>query len=138
MRINWFFVIFGIITIIAIDQMSKFFVKKYYFYTENFGIAFGIPFKGIPLLITNGFLIALIAFFIWKYMNIEDLKGFISASLLLGGSISNYIERLINGKVVDFIDLKFWPSFNIADAAIMLGMLIFLLFHKTLLFNKSK
>jgi signal peptidase II len=42
----------------------------------------------------------------------------------LGGASSNLIDRLWRGGVVDFIDLKIWPVFNLADVAIVLGVLI--------------
>jgi signal peptidase II len=42
----------------------------------------------------------------------------------LGGAGSNVIDRLRRGAVVDFIDLKVWPVFNLADVAIVLGVLI--------------
>lgn len=42
----------------------------------------------------------------------------------LGGASSNVLDRLRRGGVVDFIDLKFWPVFNLADVAIVLGVLI--------------
>jgi signal peptidase II len=42
----------------------------------------------------------------------------------LGGASSNLIDRLWRGGVVDFIDLKVWPVFNLADVAIVLGVLI--------------
>lgn len=39
-------------------------------------------------------------------------------ALFLGGALGNLIDRWLRGFVIDFIDLKFWPAFNIADAAI--------------------
>ncbi len=43
--------------------------------------------------------------------------------LLLGGTIGNLIDRLRLSYVIDFIDLKIWPSFNLADAAITVGVI---------------
>jgi signal peptidase II len=61
----------------------------------------------------------------------------IGFSLILGGAAGNILDRIRVGKVVDFLDFHImglhWPSFNIADSAITLGMLIFV-YH--LLFNK--
>jgi signal peptidase II len=58
-------------------------------------------------------------------------------AMILGGAMGNVIDRIRLGKVVDFIDLHIkdlhWPAFNIADSAIVVGILIFV-FH--LLFNK--
>lgn len=43
--------------------------------------------------------------------------------LVLGGIVGNLIDRIFRGFVVDFIDFKFWPVFNIADAAIVVGII---------------
>ncbi len=45
-------------------------------------------------------------------------------SLILGGAIGNLIDRLRFGYVVDFIDLRFWPVFNVADSCITIGAAI--------------
>jgi len=54
-----------------------------------------------------------------------------SASLIIGGAIGNLIDRLATGAVVDFIDLHVagwhWPAFNIADSAITVGAVLFIL-----------
>jgi len=45
----------------------------------------------------------------------------------LGGAASNVIDRLFRGAVVDYIDLRVWPAFNLADAAIVTGILLALI-----------
>ena len=48
--------------------------------------------------------------------------------VFLGGVIGNLVDRLMRGVVIDFIDLGFWPAFNIADAAITvstIGLIIY-------------
>lgn len=45
----------------------------------------------------------------------------IALGAALGGAASNLIDRVRRGGIVDFIDLKIWPVFNIADAAIVIG-----------------
>jgi signal peptidase II len=45
----------------------------------------------------------------------------------LGGAASNLLDRFWRGAVVDFIDLRFWPVFNLADVAICVGALIAIL-----------
>jgi signal peptidase II len=47
----------------------------------------------------------------------------IALGAVLGGATGNLIDRLRHGAVVDFIDVGFWPVFNVADAAIVVGML---------------
>ena len=47
-----------------------------------------------------------------------------AAGLLLGGAIANLGDRIVGGSVVDFLDLGWWPSFNLADAALTIGCLV--------------
>ena len=50
----------------------------------------------------------------------------VSLALIFGGSISNFLDRLLNGYVIDMIDIRFWPVFNIADSVIVIGVVILL------------
>ena len=47
-----------------------------------------------------------------------------AAGLLLGGTIGNLIDRVAYGAVIDFIDFRVWPVFNIADSAVTIGVII--------------
>ena len=51
----------------------------------------------------------------------------IAFGLLLGGAIGNLIDRVLYGAVIDFIDLRIWPVFNIADSSVTISI-IFLIF----------
>lgn len=72
---------------------------------------------------------AAMAAVIWKH-SAEKLAP-AAAVLVLGGAIGNLIDRLMLGSVTDFIDLHIgdihWPAFNIADSAIVLGVIFFIL-----------
>ena len=48
------------------------------------------------------------------------------AALLLGGALGNLADRVRDGAVIDFIDLPLWPTFNLADVAITVGVLLLL------------
>jgi signal peptidase II len=48
-------------------------------------------------------------------------------ALALGGGLGNLLDRLARGGVTDFIDVGFWPTFNLADAAITIGVIVLLL-----------
>lgn len=48
-----------------------------------------------------------------------------AGAVLLGGALGNLLDRLVRGHVVDFIHLKFWPVFNVADIAICVGVGLF-------------
>ena len=72
---------------------------------------------------------AAMAAVIWKH-SAEKLAP-AAAALVLGGAIGTLIDRLMLGSVTDFIDLHIgdihWPAFNIADSAIVLGVIFFIL-----------
>ena len=72
---------------------------------------------------------AAMAAVIWEH-SAEKLAP-AAAALVLGGAIGNLIDRLMLGSVTDFIDLHIgdihWPAFNIADSAIVLGVIFFIL-----------
>ncbi|MCG8565427.1 MAG: signal peptidase II [Desulfobacterales bacterium] len=78
-------------------------------------------------------------FLVWFYHRTAREYRFLSYGLALvfGGAVGNLIDRFAYGKVVDFLDfyigVAHWPSFNIADSAICVGMAI-LIYH--MVFNK--
>lgn len=49
-------------------------------------------------------------------------------ALILGGAVGNWIDRLRFGAVVDFLDFRVWPVFNLADSAITIGVCLYLIF----------
>ena len=62
--------------------------------------------------------------------------GAVALGAVAGGATSNLIDRVRLGSVIDFIEVHLWPTdFNLADAAIRLGVLVFVL---TLLFGRSR
>jgi len=90
-------------------------------YVHNFGAAFGL-FAGHRLVFVVAVLVTLAILFIWR----KDLarsgpKALYSCGLLMGGALGNLVDRLRLGYVIDFIDLGWWPVFNIADCGIVLG-----------------
>lgn len=58
----------------------------------------------------------------------------VALGLLLGGALGNLLDRVLYGTVVDFLDFRVWPVFNLADSAITVGGAIFVY----LLFTRSK
>ena len=143
-------IISGVIVIffiIIIDQLTKFFIadKKIdiisgvvsFRYLKNYGIAFGLGenFK-IPIIIINLFIVIIISIFIIKLD--LDKKVYICLFMVLGGAISNLIDRIFRGFVVDFLNIKLLkiPVFNIADIFITLGI-IFLIFYCIIIMSKD-
>jgi len=137
--------IIGITAIIfALDQVTKFLViqniPKYqsltilpgfdrlfkFTFVTNTGAAFGM----LPQLGDAFTIIAfLVLFFLLTslYYNLlptENVWVRVSVGLLLGGVMGNGLDRIVRGYVVDFVDIGFWPIFNIADLAIICGVAI--------------
>ncbi len=87
--------------------------------TQNTGAGFSILQGQTQLLIW--FSVMVIGAILYFYDRLKERPMLIAVALILGGTIGNLIDRLAHGHVIDFIDLSFWPSFNIADAAIVAG-----------------
>ena len=93
-------------------------------YVLNPGAAFGIlPNQRIFFLVAGGVLLVLAAYFYPK-INRKDNVSKLGAISLVSGATANLIDRVESGLVVDFLDIKGWPVFNIADVAIVVGMFV--------------
>lgn len=95
--------------------------------TYNSGGAFGLL-QGLPGLFTIGTL-AIVAGILIGVRKLSDPRWAVPLGMVLGGGLGNAFDRLFRdagGGVVDFIDLHFWPVFNIADIAIVTGALVLL------------
>ncbi len=93
---------------------------------SNAGIAFGLPMNSIFLLA----LLAVIIFFLFNvlskaYLRQDSLLIF-SMTLIIAGAISNLIDRIRFGYVVDYFDVPFFTVFNLADIMITFGVIILL------------
>jgi len=105
---------------IFIDQLAKYLVRHWGgFYICNQNISFGMQ---IPAYLFYLIWIILVLTLIYFYLKQRKLY-FI---LILAGAISNLIDRAIFGCVIDFINLKIWPIFNLADIFITIGVIMLL------------
>lgn len=105
-------------------------------YVRNFGAAFGFLSQA-PAAFRDVFFLAvppiagLIILFMLKGVDNKDTRQTLALSSIFAGAMGNYMDRLHYGFVVDFFDFHYgrlsWPAFNIADMAIVLGV-IFLLY----------
>ena len=96
---------------------------------QNTGVAFGM-FQGqsSALTIAAGVGIVVLvglAFVIYRrFPFLVSLPNTVAFSLILGGTVGNLIDRLRLDHVTDFIDVGVWPAFNVADSAIVVGVVI--------------
>lgn len=93
----------------------------YLTYIMNPGAAFGLLAYQTPLFITVG--IVLVLGVLAGYRQISSGKMLIryGLGLVLGGALGNLVDRLRYGRVVDFLDFRVWPVFNLADMSIVIG-----------------
>jgi len=140
-----YFPLFLSALLIFADQLSKYLIRlSGGFYVCNPNIAFSIKIPLTLLVIFWVFIIAFISFLIFNFQSFpperdsakamaifkkfsinkfSDLQTF-GLLLILSGAVSNLADRMHFGCVVDFIDLKFWPVFNLADVFITAGVII--------------
>jgi signal peptidase II len=96
--------------------------------TFNSGGAFGLL-QGLPGFFLLATVAVVCAILIWV-RRIDDPRWMVPLGMVLGGGIGNLLDRLVRdtgGRVVDFIDLHWWPVFNFADASIVVGVGLVLL-----------
>ncbi len=120
-----------LLSLVLLDQLSKFLVRfSSGFYLCNSGMAWGIK---LPSFLFWFFWIVIVIFLIYlifseifqkKSLNIFLLA---SLSLILSGAIGNLLDRIFFGCVIDFINIKIWPIFNLADSFITIGAAIILI-----------
>ncbi|MFL6039643.1 MAG: signal peptidase II [Gaiellaceae bacterium] len=91
-------------------------------YVRNEGVAFGALSGGGTLLVT-AIALALLGLVVYFVTNSDVPFLWLPVGLILGGALGNLADRAREGAVVDFIDPIAWPAFNLADAAIVIGVL---------------
>lgn len=115
--------------IIVIDQISKYLAVAYFAYSKNTGAVFGILQGTNTILIFISLIIIGAILFLHDRIISEKNKLLAAASsFILGGAVGNIIDRIFLGYVIDFIDLKFWPSFNISDSALTIGVVLLIIY----------
>ena len=91
-------------------------------YVENRGAAFGLFQEQTTFFIVVGVVVIGVIVASYRYIPESGWLLNICLGLQMGGAIGNLIDRIRVGYVVDFIDLTFWPVFNVADSAICVGV----------------
>ena len=128
------------ILILCVDQLTKFIIHKNLLLNQSFpvikgifhltlihnrGAAFGILKNKIPLFIFSSVLAVILIYFYLKKDKQKNLSiPTLALSLILGGALGNLVDRIFLGYVVDFLDFRVWPVFNLADSAITIGAIL--------------
>lgn len=137
------------VVVVVVDQVSKFFVKKYlsyasyypvssnlnFYFIYNKGIAFSLFANGSK--ITHGLILclAVIISCIISHLIVKNSKERLlyctALAFILGGAVGNIIDKIMLGAVVDFIDVYsgvwHFATFNLADSAVSLGVMLLVL-----------
>jgi signal peptidase II len=93
-------------------------------HSYNSGAAFGLfPNQTMLLIIASVVgIVILLAFY--RHVSIPGPLIQVSLGLQLGGAVGNLVDRITKGHVLDFIEVSVWPVFNLADASIVVGVLV--------------
>jgi len=143
---KWRSVVFFLTALLVVvaDQLSKLWIRSNlvvgqslpevgFFrltHVHNTGAAFGL-FRDQSFILAIVALVGIIvlivyALLIYRYFPfLDNLLCKSALGLVLGGTVGNLIDRVRLGYVTDFIDVGIWPSFNIADSAIVVGIIVF-------------
>jgi signal peptidase II len=153
---KYFFLIAG--SVVLLDRLTKWAVARYIplhdtiaiipglfliSHVENRGAAFGLfaestfPWKITALVGFSLIALIIVSLLLWKNSHVVNTTT-IGLSLILGGAAGNLWDRVMDGRVVDFLHFYIgsyvWPDFNIADSAIVIGALLLV---SEILFSKS-
>lgn len=139
--------LFGVaLSIFLVDQWSKYLVLRNLQWGESWNPITSLKWLVSLTLVTNtgaafgllpdlGTLFALVAIIVViaiplyeRYIPTDQPWLRIALGMQLGGAAGNLVDRLHHGHVIDFIDFKVWPVFNLADSAIVVGVSILALY----------
>ncbi|MBI2659558.1 signal peptidase II [Candidatus Woesearchaeota archaeon] len=127
------------VLVVILDQLTKLLINQNFqlgqsipiiknllhlTYVTNSGSAFGL-FKSLNaffILFSIAVIIA-IFFHLKKIVKSEKLLQ-LAVGLLLGGTLGNLMDRIFRGSVIDFIDFRIWPVFNVADSAVTISVIL--------------
>ena len=91
-------------------------------YVENRGAAFGVLQNQTAFFILVGLVVISVIVASYRYIPEPSWLLNVCLGLQMGGAVGNLVDRIQVGYVVDFVDLTFWPVFNVADSAICIGV----------------
>jgi signal peptidase II len=124
--------------VVAVDQLTKYVATSQlmpgersevlpflaFEISHNSGVAFGIG-GDVSALVIAAELVFLIVLLCWlAATSRSNALIWFPAALLVGGALGNLADRARDGAVIDFIDLPVWPTFNLADVAIVAGVIL--------------
>jgi len=120
---------------LAVDQLTKWWAVENlrlgetvdfgFSLSHNYGIVFGVQLAEPLIFLLTGLILAVGLYLVVKEKMWQDHRHLAALSLLSAGAIGNLADRIRLGYVVDFIQVYWWPTFNLADAYIVVSVLLF-------------
>jgi signal peptidase II len=147
-KVKDYLILFGVAgTIIALDQWTKWLVRENIEFGSqwlpawlmwlspyarivhwyNSGAAFGMFQNGNLIFTTLAILVVIAIIYYFPQVEAEDWTLKVAMGLQLAGASGNLIDRLMRGKVTDFVSVGSFPVFNVADSSITIGVIVLLL-----------
>ncbi|MBI2916415.1 MAG: signal peptidase II [Chloroflexi bacterium] len=128
------------LAVVVLDQITKFLVRTYIplgqsipkdslvrlTHVTNTGAAFGLFQGQAALFLWLGIVTMAVVLLLLFYRSptFGNPWARLALGLELGGGVGNLIDRVRWGQVVDFVDVGFWPVFNVADSSISVGVVV--------------
>jgi len=119
-----FFVLDRYLKILALNLQDDFFIIKDFFkftFFPNEFISFSIPFSGVILNIVLILLLLLVVVFLGWSLKEKKFNEFLAGLSVFLGAVSNFVDRISFSYAIDYLCLKFFPVFNLADVLIVGG-----------------
>lgn len=127
------------IALILLDQVIKMLVVNYFqepiekgivgiVLIRNTGMAFGFSSGNTKNIVLTIFVLLIVVNFIRNQKDRIDGKTAVALSLVLAGGMSNLIDRILKGGIVDFIKVKNFAIFNVADCYVVFGWILLIVF----------
>jgi signal peptidase II len=122
--------------VVLIDQLTKWLVRAtlsvgeslpivpglvWLTHVSNTGAAFGLMPGSRGVLVTVSLLVVASVAFYWSRYKPQRRRVAFALGLIVGGALGNLIDRIVAGTVTDFLDVRVFPVFNVADSGIVIG-----------------
>ena len=141
-RIRWLLLWPVAAIVLALDQLTKTWVVKniplngvwvpfpalanifWFKHLTNTGAAFGIFRNGSSVLLAIAVVVIIAIIVYARYLSSDRWLVVLSLGFQLGGALGNFTDRVRYGHVVDFIDVPYWPTSNVADSSLIVGVVL--------------